>query len=73
MADAGDLVLVLGDNVKRTWKQIISFNSGAHADVTAKKSSTPVNLPEIDGFELAEDLEIISDARGVRIAREEGD
>ena len=73
MADAGDLILILGDNVKRTWKQIIYFNSGAHADVTAKKSSTPANLPEIGDFELDDDLEIISDARGVRIAREEGD
>ena len=29
MAEAGDLVLVLADNVKRSWKQIIYFNSGA--------------------------------------------
>jgi cyanophycin synthetase len=73
MADAGDLLLMLGDNVKRTWKQIIYFNSGAHSDAAVKKSSTPVDLPELDGFELADDLELISDERGVRIAREEGD
>jgi cyanophycin synthetase len=65
--------LMLGDNVKRTWKQIIYFNSGAHSDAAAKKSSTPVNLPDLDGFQLADDLELISDERGVRIAREEGD
>jgi len=73
MADAGDLLLMLGDNVKRTWKQIIYFNSGAHSDTTAKKSTTPAQLPEIAGFEFADDLELISDERGVRIAREEGD
>jgi cyanophycin synthetase len=73
MADAGDLILMLGDDIKRTWKQIIYFNSGAHAEGTSKKSTTPVDLPNIAGFELGADLEIISDERGVRIAREEGD
>jgi len=32
IAASGDLVLVLGDNVKRSWKQIIYFNSGAHSE-----------------------------------------
>jgi len=73
MADAGDLLLILADSTKRTWKQIIYFNSGAHGDAPAKKPATPVNLPDISGFRLAEDIEIISDERGVRIAREEGD
>jgi cyanophycin synthetase len=73
MAAPGDLVLVFGDNVKRAWKQIIYFNSGAHADSPPKKSATPVKLPNISGFEMADDIEIISDERGVRIAREEGD
>ena len=73
MAAPGDLLLILGDNTRRTWKQIIYFNSGAHSDGPATKSVTPVDLPDITGFELADDLEIISDERGVRIAREEGD
>ncbi|HSG98105.1 MAG TPA: hypothetical protein VLA11_08945, partial [Woeseiaceae bacterium] len=73
MADAGDLILMLGDNIKRTWKQIIYFNSGAHAEGTSKRSTTPMDLPNIAGFELDADLEIISDERGVRIARDEGD
>ena len=34
--------------------------------------SPVTDLPDVTGFELAEDLEIISDERGVRIAREEG-
>ena len=73
MADAGDLVLVLADNIKRTWKQIIYFNSGAKIEDATKKAPAHVDLPDIEGFRLDEDLEIISDERGVRIARDEGD
>jgi cyanophycin synthetase len=73
MADTGDLVMIFGDNTKRTWKQIIYFNSGAHGDGANKKTSTPMDLPDIGAFELGKDIEIISDDRGVRIAREEGD
>ncbi|MDJ0708780.1 MAG: cyanophycin synthetase [Woeseiaceae bacterium] len=73
MAETGDLILMLGDNIKRTWKQIIYFNSGARTDSGGKKATTTIDLPESVGFEIPEDLEIISDERGVRIAREEGD
>jgi cyanophycin synthetase len=73
MSEAGDLVLVLADSIKRTWKQIIYFNSGAKVDDASKKAPTTMNLPDIEGFRLDDDLEIISDERGVRIAREEGD
>ena len=73
MSEAGDLVLVLADNVKRTWKQIIYFNSGAKIDDATKKAPTVADLPDLEGFQLDDDLEIISDERGVRIAREESD
>ncbi len=73
MAETGDLVLVLGDNTKRTWKQIIYFNSGARVETTGKKAVNSIDLPDTGDFALADDLEIISDERGVRIAREEGD
>ncbi len=74
LAEAGDLVLVLGDNIKRCWKQIIYFNSGAHSDAPRRKAPAPeLDLPEGEGFELDAELEIISDERGVRIAREAGD
>ena len=73
MAEAGDLLLVLADNVKRTWKQIIYFNSGAKIDEATRKAPTVIDLPDLEGFELDDQLEIISDERGVRIAREEGD
>jgi len=76
MARSGDLVLVLADAVSRTWKQIIYFNnaeSGARAEDASKASSVSVELPDAEAFSLGSDLEIISDERGVRIAREAGD
>ena len=73
MAVTGDLVLMLGDNVKRTWKQIIYFNSGSRVESGAAKAPTTIELPQFDGFEIDTDIEIISDERGVRIARDEGD
>jgi cyanophycin synthetase len=74
MAGSGDLILMLGDNYKRTWKQIIYFNSGARADDSGKKAAATIDLPDTGGFQLDADLEIISDERGVRIARgDEGD
>lgn len=73
MAEPGDLILMLGDNTTRTWKQIIYFNSGTRTDTGSNKSTATIDLPESIGFEMPEDLEIISDERGVRIAREEGD
>ncbi|MGI9203677.1 MAG: cyanophycin synthetase [Woeseiaceae bacterium] len=73
IAESGDLILVLADNIKRTWKQIIYFNSEAKDDESALKSPVTIELPGTEGFTLDSDLEIISDERGVRIAREEGD
>ena len=73
MAETSDLILVLGDNTTRAWKQIIYFNSGARVADAAKKSMVTIDLPDTDAFQFADDLEIISDERGVRIAREEGD
>jgi cyanophycin synthetase len=73
MAGQGDLVLVLADNIKRSWKQIIYFNSEAKGDDVTKKATVTIELPQVDDFSLDDDLEIISDERGVRIARETGD
>ena len=73
LAESGDLILVLADNIKRTWKQIIYFNSEATDDESAIKSPVTIELPGMEDFTLDSDLEIISDERGVRIAREEGD
>jgi cyanophycin synthetase len=73
IAAPGDLVLILGDNVKRSWKQIIYFNSGAEGAQRPQKPSMTIELPGAGEFTIDDDVEIISDERGVRIAREEGD
>jgi cyanophycin synthetase len=73
MAAFGDLILILGDNIKRTWKQIIYFNSGAHAEDSESKVTAAIAMPDTGDFQIDASLEIISDERGVRIARDEGD
>ena len=73
MAAPGDLVLVLGDNIKRTWKQIIYFNSGAKVEDRPSPTPVAVELPDVGDFSFGNEVEIISDERGVRLAREEGD
>ncbi len=73
MAEPGDLILVLADDIKRTWKQIIYFNSEARIEDGTTKSTISIELPDTDEFRFDEGLEIISDERGVRIAREAGD
>jgi cyanophycin synthetase len=72
MAAAGDLLLVLADKVKRSWKQIVQFKPGISETPTIRRSE-PVQVPDLEGFKLDDDLALISDERGVRIAREEGD
>ena len=73
MAGLGDLILVLADNIKRSWKQIIYFNSEAKGDDVSKAPTVTIELPQTDGFSFDDDVEIISDERGVRIAKEAGD
>jgi cyanophycin synthetase len=74
MARAGDLLLVLADNVARSWKQIIYFKPGD--DVLADAPpATAIEIPQefFGEFEFDEDMELIRDERGVRIAREAED
>jgi cyanophycin synthetase len=73
IAEPGDLVLILADNIKRSWKQIIYFNSEAKADDVTKKTTATIELPQNDQFSLDDDVEIVSDERGVRIAKDAGD
>lgn len=73
IAQPGDLLLVLGDDTKRCWKQIIYFNSdGEQQSEQAAQPSRPA-LSDEPIFEFDDDVEIIQDERGVRVARESGD
>jgi cyanophycin synthetase len=74
MARGGDLVLILADNVTRSWKQIIYFQPGE--DVVSESSGAAGDRGPggvLRRFSLDEDLELIRDERGVRIARETED
>ncbi len=73
MAGLGDLILVLADNIKRSWKQIIYFTSEAKGDDASKAPTVTIELPQTDEFSFDGDVEIISDERGVRLAKEAGD
>ena len=74
MAAGGDLVLVLADNVARSWKQIIYFEPDAEVLAYTPKANA-IEMPEefFGDFEYDPDLELIRDERGVRLAREAED
>ena len=72
-ADPGDLLLIFGDSITRTWKQIIQFRPEAAA---APAEQRRVSRPEPVLAAVAPVLEdhrreFKRDSRGVRIAREE--
>lgn len=72
---AGDLIVILGDNITRCWKQIVHFND----DGVAQTAESLANLtpsqdypdklyqPVENKFELQEGQRIVNDERGVHI------
>ena len=74
MAKEGDLVLILGDEITRCWKQIVHFNSESTPPSTYAQKHRPAESTGKEfHFELEEGQKIIQDERGVRIAKEEAD
>lgn len=72
-AATGDLLLIFGDNVARTWKQIQRFSSdvsGAVGDA-ADETPPPAALSDLPEVVIDEGESLIRDERGVRIARVE--
>jgi cyanophycin synthetase len=72
MAAPGDLVLVLADKIKRSWKQIVQFKPHVGHAPAVRRAETIV-VPDIEGFSLDANIALVSDERGVRIAREDAD
>ncbi|HRP07306.1 MAG TPA: hypothetical protein PLL69_02360, partial [Gemmatimonadales bacterium] len=76
MGRVGDLLLIFGDEITRTWKQIINFHpDGSLRPVTAEHPipvamAVPSDLAEPSASDLAT---LIRDERGVRLARETED
>ncbi|MEM8985033.1 MAG: cyanophycin synthetase, partial [Pseudomonadota bacterium] len=73
IARDGDLVIVFGDEVHRSWKQIIHFEVSGEQRQAAESKPTKVSSIVTDpaAFELDEADEIIRDERGVRLASRE--
>jgi cyanophycin synthetase len=79
MGRPGDLLVIFGDNLTRSWKQIIYFNAGE--DAASLISPVPVDdhapvlvPPHASDGELAiAPGTLIADERGVRLARETDD
>ncbi len=76
MGRPGDLILVFGDEITRTWKQIIHFHPDADQRPVTAEHAIPVAapaapaLPEPSASDLAT---LVRDERGVRLARETDD
>ena len=78
MARPGDLVVIFGDNLTRSWKQIIYFNGGDATQMPSQDDATPSitnpmpavavpPVPAVTGPRLHP--HVIADERGVRLAR----
>ncbi|WP_166425261.1 cyanophycin synthetase [Paraglaciecola sp. 20A4] len=67
----GDLLIILGDDITRCWKQIVHFNGGE--DVKPSQEEPSRDYPEKlfesieHKFELAEGQRLVHDERGVRL------
>ena len=76
MARAGDLLLVFGDSIARTWKQIIHFrpDGGGRGTPAAASPAARVEVAAPGpGAELPDSEQLIRDERGVRLTREADD
>jgi cyanophycin synthetase len=60
----GDLLMVFGDAITRSWKQIINFDTSVKDKEDPNEQS---QLSQIDTFVLEEGMSIVEDERGVRI------
>ena len=75
LADVGDLLLIFGDKINRTWKQIINHSPDLPEQVQKSEPDSAAPLPPVDisASQLTGEEEIVTDERGVWIARETED
>ncbi len=77
LGEQGDLILIFGDNISRCWKQITKFKDQSEELKTAEGNETITNViplsTNLTNQQVNLDAEVISDARGVRLARELSD
>ncbi|MFL9913072.1 cyanophycin synthetase [Paraburkholderia sp. RL17-337-BIB-A] len=72
MARPGDLLLLLSEDYAGAWEQIGQFKPEMpRAQATTRKPiQMRIRPADLGGFEWTRDMEIVRDARGVRLARE---
>jgi cyanophycin synthetase len=74
-AEPGDLVLIFGDAISRTWKQIIYFSPENEAATAGSPAAGPPEReaagPLGEEFDMDPGRRLIRDHRGVRIARDQ--
>ena len=75
MAKENDLLMIFGDAIIRSWKQIINFDTEGTQSKAQNESSNPnvisiLENKEPDPFELEQGMKIVKDERGVRVVSE---
>lgn len=72
-AEPGDLVLIFGDAITRTWKQVIQFRAESEPPPAERRRASRPEPVMAAVAPVLEDRrrEFVRDSRGVRIAREE--
>jgi cyanophycin synthetase len=72
-AEAGDLLLIFGDAITRSWKQVIQFQpDSAPRPLERPRTSRPEPVMATAAPALEDRRrEFVRDSRGVRLAREE--
>ena len=76
MAAQEDLVLIFGDELERTWSQIVHFrpDSEGNGDAVAQAAETPgIDLPDLPQETLQFGGRLLRDDRGVYLAPEQAD
>ena len=72
-AKEGDLVVLFADDVRRSWNQVLHFESDSEDTSTAVESKPAHSFVEEDpdAFSLEPGTRLVRDERGVRLARDE--
>ena len=72
VAGDGDLLLIFADAIARTWKQIQEFQpegtEAAPSESASQAPSLPAGFGDFEDFGFDDDVQLIRDERGVRIA-----
>ncbi len=72
LGEPGDLLLVFGDEIRRTWEQITGYQSGAGPSSSATASTAVARPPRpLPAAALGVGEELVRDERGVHLPRRE--